>query len=136
MKGYKASILMSVFFLCSCSIFNQNTVEYCGRNYLQKPEKVYLVDENIEATMMQLIDKKTKKFAFGHFMHAIKNDTNFIYSKLAVHNDTLYRTTYRPYGITPNYDSSIAKFVCNKNGIKLYNYKQYYKGEVVTENFF
>lgn len=114
----------------------QVSIVHCNREYIAKLAKVYLKDEGIEATMMQVLEKKTKKFAYGYFVKAVRNDTNFIYSRLYQKGDTLIQVTYRQYHITYGLDSTIARFTCTKEGLKLYSHKSYWNGTMKSESFF
>ena len=110
-----------------------STLNYCGGSkYIEKTKKVFLTDENLEATMTQVINIKNQKQAWGYFKRAIRNDTNFIYSKVQRNNDSIVITTYHKFMITKNIDSTIALFTCTKNGILFHSQKTYYNGKIIN----
>ena len=106
------------------------TAVYCGKQFIEEQVKVYLPEENLESNMVSVKDKKTKKFVFGYFKSAIRNDTNFIYSKISVIGDTIIRRVYRPFKITNGTDSVISTFICTNKGVLFHTNKNYWNGEV------
>ena len=137
MKGILAGVVF-LFVIISFSSFlsTDSGRSFCGREFIEKRVKVLLKDEWIEATMMQVIDKKTKKTAFGYFVSAMRNDTNFIYSKLSYSGDTIVSKTYRDYKITLRTDSTINKYICTKKGLIFYSHQRYWNGEIKNETIF
>jgi hypothetical protein len=135
MKVYKFIALFYVLLLYSC-FSSSKTVTYCDREYIEKVQKVYLTDEKIESKMVQVIDKESKKDAFGYHINAMRNDTNFIYSNVLVNRDTISLITYYKYNISQAYDSATSKFICTQNGIKLRKYQAYKDGLLVKEEDF
>lgn len=85
---------------------------------------------------MEVRDKKTNKVAFGYFVNAVRNDTNFIYSQISQKADTIINKTYRSYKITTGTDSTITKYLCTKKGLKLYNVQRFWNGTVVENTMF
>lgn len=133
MKKYKIAFFS--FFVLVCSSFQKpqnKIVKYCDREYIEKTGNVFLKDEMLNAQMVQVIDKTTKKNIFGYFKNAIRNDTNFIYSKIVSKGDTILATTYRQYKITYGLDSSVAKYICTSKGLLFYTYQSYFEGNTKT----
>jgi hypothetical protein len=135
MNIYK--LLALIFVVClGGSFYNNDSIRYCSKEYIQKTHKVYLKDEDIEATMMQITNKKTKKFVFGYFVNGIRNDTNFIYSKLQAAGDTITCITYHRYAITKGIDSTINKYICTKDGLLFHKYQAYWNGKIKSTEYF
>lgn len=135
-KFYKTAF---IFVVTSCFLsFSpvNKTVVFCNRQYLQSAVKVYLKDEELEAKMMQLTDEKSRKFAFGYFISAVRNDTNFIYSKITQSGDTIFNKTYRSYKISPGEDSTISTYICKKKGMLFYSYQRYWNGQMIEHRYF
>lgn len=132
MKNRGVLYLLIIYVLIGCGS-NKEIVTYCNQKLIAKPVKVYLADEDIETTMIQLSDKKSHKFVFGYFKSGIKNDTNFIHSKFLNSGDTLVRITYREFKITPGCDSVISKYVCVNNQLKAYSHTTYWNGKIFSE---
>ncbi len=135
MHNYRLMLFISLITF-TVSFTKQNTKKYCGREYIEKKTKIYLKDENIWAEMMQVLDKKTKKLVFSYFINAIRNDTNFIYSKISVRGDTLLNTTYRKYNISRSIDCSISKYICTKKALIFYGYQSYKDGQIRVDQKF
>lgn len=129
MNMYRLLVIFYIIFLYGC-FASQVTVNYCGRDYIEKSEKVYLIDEKTESNMIVVLNKKNKKIAFGYCLNAIRNDTNFISSKLLISNDTIINVTYHRYKITKGIDSSIVKYICTEKGILFHTYQAYWNGEI------
>ncbi|NCI50212.1 hypothetical protein GWC95_09775 [Sediminibacterium roseum] len=136
MTAYKRAFFFVVTsFLLSFSPGNKSVV-FCKKEYLQSAVKVYLKDENLEATMMRVTDKKSRKTVFGYFVSAVRNDTNFIYSKITQSGDTIFNKTYRSYKISPGEDSTISTYICKKKGILFYSYQRYWNGQMIEHRYF
>ncbi|HYH14659.1 MAG TPA: hypothetical protein VD794_05555 [Flavisolibacter sp.] len=131
-------VTISLLVIISFSSFLKadNGKRFCSREFIDKRVKVFLKDEGIEATMMEVADKKTKKVAFGYFVNAMRNDTNFIYSKLSYAGDTIIAKTYRDYKITAGADSTINKYICTNKGLLFYSYQRYWNGMKVEHTIF
>ena len=119
-----------------CMFTDGKTINFCNRQYIQKTSKVYLKDEMLNSTMIQVTDKKTGKFAFGYFKGAIRNDTNFIFSKIVIQNDTIINHTYRRYKITQGIDSSISTYLCTKKGLLFHTHQSYWNGALHSNKTF
>jgi len=132
MKGKRVIYLIIIYFLYGCGS-NKEIVTYCNQKLIAKQVKVYLVDEDIETTMIQLSDRKSRSFVFGYFKSGITNDTNFIHSKFLNSGDTLVRTTYREFKITHGCDSVISKYICVDNQLKAYSHTTYWNGQIFSE---
>lgn len=132
MKSKKLLFLTAMFFLLGCGS-NKKVVSYCNQKFIEKSVKVYLADEDLETTMIQLSDKKSHKFVFGYFKSGFRNDTNFIHSKFLNSGDTLVRITYREFKITPGCDSMISKYVCVNNLLKAYSHTTFWNGKIFSE---
>lgn len=136
MTVYKIALFV-VFTSCLLAFFpGDKTVVFCNKQYLQAAIKVYLKDENLQATMMRVIDKKTKKMVFSYFESAVRNDTNFIYSRVIRSGDTIINKEYRCYKITNKTDSTISKYICKKEGILFYSHQRYWNGQMTYNKYF
>lgn len=133
MRKYILPFIVLVVSTFCLSFFQDKTVRYCGREYVEKKANVYLKDENINTIMMDVMDKKTKKPVFGYFVSAVRNDTNFIYTKFVYIGDTVIRKIYFDYKISHGRDSVISKFICKKNRLLFYSDQTYWNGELKTE---
>lgn len=136
MKAVLVLLVMFLFIIAQGSFLNEKELKVCGRVFSQKPKNVFLKDEGLETKMMQVTDKQTGRSAFGYFISAFRNDTNFIYSQLAVSGDTIITKTYRQYKITRGIDSSINHFICRPKGLQFYRYQSYWNGEKVTDTIY
>ena len=135
MRKYILPLIVLVVATFCLSFFHDKTVKYCGREYVEKKVNVYLKDENIKTIMMDVMDKKTKKPAFGYFVSAMRNDTNFIYTRFVYIGDTMIRKTYFDYKISHGRDSVISKFICKKNRLLFYSDQTYWNGELKRIDF-
>lgn len=133
MRNFLSIFLIFTFFAC-CS--SKNIIIFCDKEYIKKSTPIFLTDENIETTMVQVIEKKSKKFIFGYYLNAIRNDTNFIFSHVNQVGDTIINKTYRLYKITEGVDSSVAKYICTKNGILFYSNQNYWNGQLKKIEYF
>ena len=134
MHFFKILLLSSLFFLVNY-LYCNTSILFCGREYNAKKVNVYLKDEGLEATMMQISDKNTNKFVFGYFVSAIRKDTNFISGLITHSGDTIIRKTYRRYKITAGVDSVISKFICKPAGILFYSSKTFWNGKVIENDY-
>jgi len=132
----RLKLLMSLFvctIIFSSFFGNGQEFKFCGRTYITKKTKLFLKDEGINSSMIEVRDKKTNRFAFGYFANTIRNDTNFIYSRITQINDTIINKTYRDYKITRGTDSVITKFVCTKNTMRLFSTQRFWNGKKVED---
>lgn len=132
MKTCIMTLFSCVLLFVKCSHM-KDTTEICGQKFKQEEKKVFLTDENIESTMVQIIDKQTNKFVFGYYKDAIRNDTNYIYSRINSVADTIIRRTYHDYKITDGVDSTVSTFICSKNGMIFHTHKTYWNGTLTQD---
>jgi hypothetical protein len=125
----KVLLLLFVAFALSWD-FPSKTKEYCKKVYNERKIKVFLKDESIESVMMSVEDRNTKRPVFGYYVSAIRNDTNFIYSKFENNGDTLIIREYHDYKISYRTDSVIRKYLCSQKGLSLFQIKRYWEGTV------
>ena len=135
MKTLLAIMVMFLFLFVQGSFLIEKELKVCGRVFNQKSASVFLKDEGIKTKMIQVTDKITGRPAFGYFISAVRNDTNFIYSQLSFSGDTIITKTYRNYKITNGIDSSINHFICRKKGLQFYRHQSFWNGEKTTDTF-
>ena len=129
-------ICATTSFLFLSSFIFEKEVRYCNRTFLERTVKVFLKDEGIASRMVEVKDKKTKKIAFGYFLHAIRNDTNFIYSHISRAGDTIISKTFHDYKISKGKDSVITKFLCTRESFRLYSVKRFWNGKITYDTVF
>lgn len=135
MNKYIVAVTVTVVSIFCYSFLPCKTVKYCGKEYVEEQVNEYLKDEKINTIMMSVLDKKSKKPVFGYYVSAIRNDTNFIYTKFAHVNDTLIRKIYFDYKISRGRDSIISKFICKKSGLYFHSLQTYWNGELKKNEF-
>jgi hypothetical protein len=129
-------IFLLAFPIPLISLVPNDQIKLCGLNYEKERKKIFLKDEDLSAEMINVIDPKSKKLVFGYYKKAIRNDTNFIYSKLSQVGDTLYNTTYHRYNISHQTDSTISKYICSPRGIIFYQYVSFWNGKIKSSEIF
>ncbi|RYY00940.1 MAG: hypothetical protein EOO53_20550 [Gammaproteobacteria bacterium] len=129
-----AATVLAVSMFC-LSFLPNKIVKYCGKEYIEKKTNEYLKDEKIETISVGVYDKKTKKPVFGYIVSAIRNDTNFIYTRFSYMGDTILRKVYYDYKISRGKDSVISKFICKQNKLYFYSLETYWNGELKRSEF-
>ncbi|NCI46362.1 hypothetical protein [Sediminibacterium soli] len=86
--------------------------------------------------MIEVLDSKNDKVVFGYYLKAVRNDTNFIYSKLTQTGDTIYNRTYHRYKITNRTDSTVSRYICSPRGLVFYNHQRFWNGSLVSNELF
>ena len=102
---------------------------YCGKDLVEKKAKEYLKEEALEANVVTLVEKQTKKPVFGYIVDAIRNDTNFIYTRLSYDGDTLVKREFHDFKISSGIDSIVTQYICTGKGLTLHRIQQFYDGE-------
>lgn len=131
MKYLAIIVVSSIAFLIAWLPSKDKTAKYCGREYVEKQGNEYLKDEGIPIKSVDVIDKKTKKVIFGYIKSAIRNDTNFIYTKFSYVGDTIIIKEYHDYKISDRTDSIIRRYVCAKKGLFSYKSEYFWEGKRV-----
>ena len=126
-------ILIIVYYAIPGCKSSREFVSYCGNSFVKKSVKIYLVDEDVNATMIQLLDKKTKKHVFGYYVNGVRNDTNFIHSKIEFKGDTIINKTYHDYKVTYLMDSVISIYQCQNGIFKPISSTRYWNGKITSE---
>lgn len=81
--------------------------------------------------MASVVTVKGNKFQFGYHKDGIRNDTNFIYTKLYQRGDTVIVDTYWKYNIWPNVDREMRRYLCKNEKLALYDIGRFYKGKTM-----
>lgn len=127
-------LLTIVFFAAiflSATVLDHNFT-ICNRKIDTKLKTVYLKDERIKAVMYQYYDRQTHLFLLGHIKNAIRNDTNFIESKIQIVNDNITITTLYRYNIRPRMDSVVRTYECRKGTLVTIRNQSFKMGQPIN----
>ena len=84
---------------------------------------------------MDVHNPKAKKPILGYYKKAIRNDTNFKFTRFLEKDDTLIRTTVTINQVSQKTDSIISIFICRGRGFLFLKNTEYVDGNIIREEY-
>ncbi len=105
----------------------------CGKKYYLTNTTVYLNDDNLDLKMFKVSDLK-KRYLFGYYDEAIRNDSLFIKGWIKYKNDSIITGTKFHFGIRADFDSITNIHLCIKGKIVFFKHYRFKNGAIVDSS--